>query len=206
MPFDIHHPRLYLASSSPRRRELLTQMGVSFDTLCFRDLPRRDGVDESAHAGEAPDRYVERLAHAKVAHGWQLVTLRHLVPQVVLSADTTIELDGKIIGKPQDVRDAQDTLRRLSGRTHRVLTAIAIAFENTVESALSVSEVKFGAIGEADIRRYVASGEPMDKAGAYAIQGRAGVFIEHLNGSYSGVMGLPLHETARLLGRFGFPL
>jgi septum formation protein len=206
MSLDIRNPRLYLASSSPRRRELLTQMGIPFDTLFFRGPPRDDGVDETTHAGEAPDRYVERVARAKAEHGWRLVAIRRMVPQVVLSADTAIELDGEIIGKPLDADDARNTLRRLSGRMHRVLTAVAVAFENAVESTVSISEVTFGALDDADIRRYVASGEPMDKAGAYAIQGRGGMFVEHLSGSYSGVMGLPLHETALLLGRFGFPL
>ena len=207
MPLDTRNPRLYLASRSPRRRELLVQMGIQFDTLYFREPPRHDdGVDETAHAGENPVRYVERVARAKAAHGWRVVDIRRLVPQVVLAADTTVELDGEIIGKPADAAEARDTLRRLSGRTHSVLTAVAVAFENTIESVASISEVTFGAIGEADIRRYVASGEPMDKAGAYGIQGRAGMFVEHLSGSYSGVMGLPLHETALLLKRFGFPI
>ncbi len=206
MPFDTRNPRLYLASRSPRRRELLAQMGVQFDTLFFREPPRRDDVDETAYAGETPARYVERIARAKAEHGWCVVDIRRLVPQLVLAADTTVELDGEIVGKPADAAEARDTLRRLSGRTHRVLTAVAVAFEHAIESAVSVSEVTFGAIGEADIRRYVASGEPMDKAGAYGIQGRAGMFVEHLAGTYSGVMGLPLHETALLLKRFGFPL
>jgi septum formation protein len=198
MPQDTR--RLYLASHSPRRRELLAQMGVRFDPLVFRGPPRHDeAVDETAQAGETPVRYVERVARAKARHGWNIVILRRLTPQPVLAADTTVELDGEIIGKPVDDDDARNTLRRLSGRTHRVLTAVAVVFESLIESAVSISEVRFGALDEDDIRRYVASGEPMDKAGAYGIQGRAGIFVEHLSGSYSGVMGLPLHETARLL-------
>lgn len=207
MPIDTRNPRLYLASRSPRRRELLTQMGIQFDTLFFREAPRHDDdVDETAHAGETPEIYVERVARAKAEHGWCTVEMRRLMPQLVLAADTTLEFDGEIIGKPQDAADARSILRRLSGRTHRVLTAVAVAFEGRVEAATSVSDVTFGDLAEAEIRRYVASGEPMDKAGAYGIQGRAGMFVEHLSGSYSGVMGLPLFETASLLRRFGFPL
>jgi septum formation protein len=200
MPFGTR--RLYLASHSPRRRELLAQMGVRFDPLVFRGSPRHDeAVDEAAQAGEAASRYVERIARAKAQHGWNIAGLRCLTLQPVLAADTTVELDGEIIGKPVDDGDAWNTLRRLSGRTHRVLTAVAMVFENAVESDVSVSEVSFGALNDDDIRRYVASGEPMDKAGAYGIQGQAGMFVKHLSGSYSGVMGLPLYETARLLER-----
>ena len=206
MPFDTRNPRLYLASRSPRRRELLTQVGIQFDTLAFRSPPRQDDdVDETAHAGEAPLVYVERVARLKAEHGWRTVELRRLMPQLVLAADTTLEFDGEIIGKPADAADARAILRRLSGRAHKVLTAVAVAFEGRIESATSISDVTFGELTDADIRRYIASGEPMDKAGAYGIQGRAGMFIEHLSGSYSGVMGLPLHETGVLLRRFGFP-
>lgn len=202
----LHTRRLYLASRSPRRRELLAQMGIPFDPLIFRAPPRHDeATDETAQAGEAPVRYVERIARAKARHGRNVVSLRVLPPQPVLAADTTVEIDGEIIGKPAAVGDAEETLRRLSGRTHRVLTAVAVAFEDAIESAVSISEVRFCALDDEDIQRYVASGEPMDKAGAYAIQGRAGVFVEHLSGNYSGVMGLPLHETACLLRRCGFP-
>ena len=205
MPFDTRNPRLYLASRSPRRRELLTQVGIQFDTLAFRSPPRQDDdVDETAHAGEAPLVYVERVARLKAEHGWRTVELRRLMPQLVLAADTTLEFDGEIIGKPVDAADAHAILRRLSGRAHKVLTAVAVAFEGRIESATSISDVTFGELTDADIRRYIASGEPMDKAGAYGIQGRAGMFIEHLSGSYSGVMGLPLHETGVLLRRFGF--
>ena len=207
MAFDTRNPRIYLASRSPRRRELLTQIGVQFDTLYFREPPRHDDdVDESAHAGEAPLIYVERVARAKAEHGWSVVQMRRLMPQPVLAADTTLEVDGEIVGKPLDAADAQRILHRLSGRSHRVLTAVAIAFEGRIETVTSISEVTFGLLDEADIRRYIATGEPMDKAGAYGIQGRAGMFVEHLSGSYSGVMGLPLHETANLLRTFGFPL
>lgn len=207
MAFDTRNPRLYLASRSPRRRELLTQMGILFDTLAFRSPPRQDDdVDETAHDGEAALVYVERVARLKAEHGWRTVEMRRLMPQLVLAADTTLEFQGEIIGKPTDAGDARAILRRLSGQTHRVLTSVAVAFEGRIESAISISDVTFGAISETEIRRYVSTGEPMDKAGAYGIQGRAGMFVEHLSGSYSGVMGLPLYETGVLLKRFGFPL
>ena len=182
-------------------------MGILFDTLAFRSPPRQDDdVDETAHDGEAALVYVERVARLKAEHGWRTVEMRRLMPQLVLAADTTLEFQGEIIGKPTDAGDARAILRRLSGQTHRVLTSVAVAFEGRIESAISISDVTFGAISETEIRRYVATGEPMDKAGAYGIQGRAGMFVEHLSGSYSGVMGLPLYETGVLLKRFGFPL
>ena len=207
MTLDTRNPRIYLASRSPRRRELLMQVGIRFDTIAFRNPPREDkDVDETAHPDETPLDYVQRVARAKALHGWRIVGWRRLMPQPVLAADTTLELDGCIIGKPSDADDAIRILRRLSTRTHRVLTAVAVAFEGRLESALSVSEVRFGALDEGEIRRYVASGEPMDKAGAYGIQGHAGLFVEQLTGSYTGVMGLPLFETGALLRRFGYPL
>ena len=206
MPINLNNPRLYLASRSPRRRELLAQIGIQFDTIVFRDAPREDkALDETPHAGEAPIDYVQRVARAKAEHGWRIVGGRRLLSQPVLAADTTLEFAGEIIGKPVNGADAQAILRRLSGQTHRVLTAVAVAFEGRFESALSVSEVTFGVIEEAEIRSYVATGEPMDKAGAYGIQGRAGMFVERLAGSYTGVMGLPLYETAQLLKRFDYP-
>ncbi|WP_153110419.1 Maf family protein [Propionivibrio limicola] len=207
MPIDTRNPRLYLASRSPRRRELLTQMGIQFDTLAFRGGAREDSeVDETPHADEAPVIYVDRVARAKAVHGAKIAGWRRLRPQPVLAADTTLEFNGEIIGKPVDAEDARFILRRLSGRTHRVLTTVAVAFEGRLESVISVSEVCFGELTDDEIRRYVASGEPMDKAGAYGIQGRAGLFVKHLTGSYTGVMGLPLYETSVLLKRFGFPL
>jgi septum formation protein len=200
-------PRIHLASRSPRRRELLTQLGVHFDTLLFRDGTRADAeTDETPLPGEDPLAYVQRVARAKAEHGWRCIGWRHLRPQPVLSADTTLEFAGEIIGKPADAADAMHILGRLSGHVHRVLTAVTVCFEQRIETVLSVSEVRFAAIDPADIRRYVASGEPMDKAGAYGIQGRAGMFVEHLAGSYTGVMGLPLFETAQLLRRFNYPL
>ena len=201
-------PRIYLASKSPRRRELLRQIGVNFDVLTFRAGARGDDadVDETAIAGEAVDHYVERLALAKAEAGVRRVLWRRLLARPVLAADTTLELDGEIIGKPRDAADAHAILARLSGRQHRVLTAVAISDGERIRSRLSVSEVRFRTLSEHDIRRYVATGEPMDKAGAYGIQGHAAVFIEEIRGSYSGIMGLPLFETAALLEIFGYPV
>ena len=196
--------RIYLASRSPRRRELLTQIGVQFDTVLFRAGERSDPeVDETPLAGESAIDYVGRVAQAKAIYGASLLKARHLLPRPVLSADTTLEFDGGIIGKPQDTADAIAILQRLSGQTHRVLTGVAVHHEGETGYALSISEVRFRQLTLDEIRRYVSSGEPMDKAGAYGIQGRAAVFVEHLAGSHSGVMGLPLCETALLLQRFG---
>ncbi len=197
--------RLYLASRSPRRRELLTQMGVAFDTIIFRGGQRTDPqVDEGLHAGETAPAYVERVARAKAEHGIDLLLERRLPLRPVLAADTTLELAGEIIGKPVDEADAAAILRRLSGRTHSVLTGVAVAHEGGTEYVQSTSEVRFRHIDDDEIRRYVHSGEPMDKAGAYGIQGRAGLFIEYMAGSYTGIMGLPVCETGELLKRFGW--
>ncbi len=192
--------RIYLASRSPRRRELLTQIGVDFDTIIFRTGERSDPqTDETPMPGEAAIDYVERVARAKAEHGARILDWRKLPARPVLSADTTLEFDGRIIGKPLDEPDAVAILRQLSGQTHLVLTGVAVSFGGQTEYVLSRSEVTFRVIEEAEIQRYVRSGEPMDKAGAYGIQGRAGMFVEHLSGSYTGVMGLPLCATGELL-------
>jgi septum formation protein len=197
--------RVYLASRSPRRRQLLTQMGVAFDTIIFRGGLRTDPqVDEDVHAGETALAYVERVARAKAEHGIDLLLERRLQLRPVLAADTTLELAGEIIGKPVDEADAAAILRRLSGRTHGVLTGVAVAHEGRTEYVQSISEVRFRHIDDDEIRRYVLTGEPMDKAGAYGIQGRAGLFIEYMAGSYTGIMGLPVCETGELLKRFGW--
>ncbi len=197
--------RLYLASRSPRRRELLHQIGIDFDTVVFRDGMRADSeTDETPLVGETPPDYVERVARAKAIHGLKIVEERRLPMRPVLSADTTLEFNGEIIGKPADMADAAAILRRLSGQTHRVLTGVAVNHLGHTEYLLSTSEVRFRQIDDEEIRHYVMSGEPMDKAGAYGIQGRAGLFVEHLAGSYSGVMGLPVCETGELLKRLGF--
>ena len=195
--------RIYLASRSPRRRELLQQIGIAFEALLLReDLRRGADVDETLIPGESPESYVSRVARAKAEAGWHRIASRRLLPRPVLAADTTVVLDGEIIGKPADARGAHELLRRLSGRTHQVLTAVAVAREARVETALSISAVEFRELADGEIRHYVASGEPLDKAGAYAIQGRAAVFVRAVRGSYSGIMGLPLFETAELLARF----
>ena len=197
--------RIYLASRSPRRRELLTQMGVAFDTLIFRGGLRSDSeTDETRQAGEDPLAYVERVTCAKAEYGINLLLERRLPLRPVLAADTTLEFAGEIIGKPADEADAAAILRRLSGQTHEVLTGVAVCHEGRTDYVLSTSEVRFRKIDDEEIRHYVRSGEPMDKAGAYGIQGRAGLFVEYLAGSYSGVMGLPVCETGELLKRFGW--
>lgn len=199
-------PRIYLASRSPRRRELLRQIGVRFDVLAFRGGERGEDadVDETPIDGEAAERYVERLALTKAEAGMRRLVWRHLPRQPVLAADTTLEVDGHIIGKPESPEDAVVILRSLSARTHRVLTAVAVSDGERTRSALSISEVRFRAIEDGELHRYVATGEPLDKAGAYGIQGRAAVFVEHISGSYTGIMGLPLYETAQLLQGFGY--
>jgi septum formation protein len=200
-------PRIYLASRSPRRRELLTQIGIRFDLLLFRASPREDTeVSEDWLPGETPEAYVVRVARIKAAFGTGLLASRKVVPRPVLAADTTLDLDGEVIGKPKDEADAAAILTRLAGRSHRVLTAIAMARDERIEHRLSISDVRFRPLGEAEIRRYVQSGEPMDKAGAYGIQGRAAMFVEDIKGSHSGIVGLPLCETALLLREFGYPL
>ena len=200
-------PRIYLASQSPRRRELLTQAGIRFDLLLFRTGPRSDPeIDETHFPDEAPDTYALRVAAAKAQHGARLLQMRHLPARPVLAADTTLDCDGDVIGKPVDDADAVAILERLSGRAHRVLTAIAVAHQDRVEQRLSISDVKFRSLGRDEIQRYVASGEPHDKAGAYGIQGRAALFVEEIRGSHSGIVGLPLCDTALLLREFGYPI
>ena len=195
---------IYLASNSPRRRELLRQIGVAFDALLFRSGSRSDDdVDETPLAGESARDYVQRIALAKAAGGAQRVRWRHLPQRAVLAADTTLELDGAIIGKPDSAAHAREILHTLSGRSHDVLTAVALTDGERTEHRLNVSTVRLRHLAPEDIQRYLATGEAMDKAGAYGIQGHAAVFIEDIRGSYSGIMGLPLFETAQLLTRFG---
>ena len=195
---------IYLASRSPRRRELLAQIGVRFQLLMFRDRPDTDAeLDEAVLDGEAPAAYVERVARAKALAGWNRLEQRSLPRAAVLSADTTVALGGRILGKPAGRREAAEMLAALSGTRHQVLTAVAVKHESQFECVLSVSEVDFKPLSAREIREYVATGECDDKAGAYAIQGRAAQFIVALHGSFSGVMGLPLYETAQLLERMG---
>ena len=183
---------LYLASGSPRRRELLTQIGVPFSVV---SAP----IDETPLPDESAPAYVERLARAKAAAG--LACLEG--PAVVLGADTAVVLDGRILGKPENRKDALAMLADLSGREHQVLTAVALSDGQRVHSLCVTSKVRFRAISAEEAQRYWASGEPADKAGGYAIQGLGAVFVTGLSGSYSAVVGLPLSETAELLGQFG---
>jgi len=195
--------RIYLASRSPRRRELLHQIGVDFDTLLFRAPPREDeDVNEASLPDEDVETYVVRVALAKAEGGLRRVAWRGLRRQAVLSADTTLEFEGEIIGKPRDTQHAEEILCRLSGQEHHVLTAVAVAHEDRLEYRLSRSCVRFRTLDVHEIRRYITTGEPMDKAGAYGIQGYAATFISEIKGSYSGIMGLPLFETAELLRTF----
>ncbi len=196
---------IYLASRSPRRRELLNQIGVKFEPLLFREGARADAdTSEAVTPGESPDDYVRRVARMKAEAAWQRVVMRRgLQNKPVLAADTTVAVDGTILGKPADKVDAERMLRMLSGTRHRVLTAVALRFEDRFEMTVSDSFVTFSALDDERIATYVQSGEPFDKAGAYAIQGRAGAFVERIEGSYSGIMGLPLFETVALLRPFG---
>ena len=196
---------IYLASRSPRRRELLQQVGVRYEPLLFREGSRADpDTDESVRPGEDPDAYVRRVAEMKANAAWSRVTMRRgLQRKPVLVADTTVALMNEILGKPVDRADAERMLALLSGTRHRVLTAVAIVLESRMETMVSESHVTFATLGAERIAAYVQSGEPFDKAGAYGIQGRAAAFIERIEGSYSGIMGLPLYETTMLLARFG---
>jgi len=207
MPVNQPQNRLYLASKSPRRRELLKQIGVNFELLLLREFPAtRQDVDETPTAGEAADQYVVRIALQKTEAGALRVQERHLPILPVLSADTSVVLEDEIIGKPADAQAAAATLRRLSGKVHQVYSAVALSHWGQVHSALSRTDVRFRELSDDEIRRYVAGGEPLDKAGAYGIQGRAAAFIASISGSYSGVMGLPLFETVELLKMINFPL
>jgi len=197
---SIMQPRIYLASQSPRRRELLKQIGVRFETLLLRADPQRCvDVDETPHPDESPVAYVQRICLEKACAGFAALQFRNLPLFPVLAADTTVTLDEQIFGKPDSAEQAAAMLRTLSGREHQVLTAVALATGEHVEVRLSTSTVRFTLLDEERIRRYLQTREYADKAGGYAIQGQAGAFIEHLVGSYSGVMGLPLFETTQLL-------
>lgn len=188
---------IYLASASPRRRALLRQVGVEF-------VVRPAEILETPLAGEAAVPYVERIARAKASAIWSSVASD--APRPVLAADTAVVLGTDILGKPRDVAAALAMLERLSGRTHEVLSAVAVHFEDRSEACVCASKVRFRATTAAERAAYCATSEPLDKAGAYGIQGYGAVFVSDLQGSYSGVMGLPVFETAALLGRFGLPV
>ena len=193
---------VYLASQSPRRSQLLDQLGVRHSLL----LPALDEDAEALEAvlpREAPADYVQRVTRLKLDAAMRRRVLRGLPDAPVLCADTTVALGRSILGKPRDAADAARMLARLSGRSHRVLAAVAVGQGARVVQVLSVSQVRFAPMSAADVETYVASGEPMGKAGAYAVQGLAAAYIARISGSYSGIMGLPLHETAHALRQFG---
>lgn len=192
---DLTAPQLLLASASPRRSDLLKQMGVSFEVLAV-------DIDESRRGDESPLEYVSRLAREKAQAGFQ----RQNGQLPSLGADTVVVFDGQIFGKPRDQKHAEEMLMTLSGKVHSVFTAVAV--DNGLDTALTVSEtlVEFRTISQSECLIYWQSGEPEGKAGAYAIQGRGGIFVEKLEGSYSAVVGLPLAETEQLLNKFSVPL
>lgn len=198
---------VYLASKSPRRQELLRQLGVEFAELKLREAAGREpDVVEAPRDGEAPVEYVKRVTRLKASVAWHRMTRRGLPPKPVLAADTEVILEGRVLGKPNDAADAIAMLTALSGRMHEVVSAVAVRWEAQLALGVSASHVRFRPLARDEIERYVATGEPFDKAGAYGIQGYAGVFVKHIEGSYTGVMGLPLYETAELLKLFGYPV
>ncbi|TFW10100.1 septum formation inhibitor Maf [Oxalobacteraceae bacterium OM1] len=196
--------KIYLASKSPRRRELLRQIGVEFELLLLRgESPRGPDVNEDALPDEAPDVYVARVTRDKAEYAAKTMLWRRLPMRPILAADTTVTIDGRILGKPANADEAFDMLKSLSGRTHEVLTSIALWHDENVWQATQVSKVTFAKVSDDMLRAYCATPEPFDKAGAYGVQGLAAVFIEHIAGSYTGIMGLPLFETAQLLRNVG---
>lgn len=200
---------IYLASQSPRRSQLLQQLGVRHELLLPNapgDVPEDAEAIEAVLPGEAPRDYVQRVTALKLDAAVARWARRGLPPAPVLTSDTTVALDAEILGKPEDAAQAQAMLRKLSGQTHEVLTAVALQHGAQRWQALSVSKVRFMAMSDAQIAAYVASGEPFGKAGAYGVQGLAAAMIEHIDGSYSGIMGLPVFETAQLMRQIGWKL
>ncbi|HEY8608926.1 MAG TPA: Maf family protein [Noviherbaspirillum sp.] len=197
--------RIYLASKSPRRRELLRQIGVDFELLMLRDQSHRGGPDvsEEVHPGEKAGDYVVRVTRDKANYAAQAMLMRRLPMRPVLTADTTVVVDERILGKPADKAEAMDMLRLLSGRTHQVITSVALRHDEEFWQLTQVSEVSFAPLSEDMMRAYCNTSEPYDKAGGYGIQGLASVFVARIEGSYTGIMGLPLHETAQLLQQAG---
>ena len=189
---------IYLASQSPRRAELLRQIGVTFEQLVGE-------IDETPGSGEMPADYVLRMAREKADAGWQKIVASGMKIRPLLASDTTVVYQDKIIGKPDNEHDARRILALLSGNTHQVMTAVAITDGQQFRTELSVTDVVFKELSDQLIEDYIASGEPADKAGAYGIQGYGAVLVAGISGSYSGVVGLPLMETAQLLADFGLP-
>jgi len=203
---SIVQSRIYLASQSPRRRELLKQIGINFEILLLRNALRRNvDVDETPLENEVPIDYVQRICRSKAIAGWNALMARKLLSFPVLAADTAVIVDDKILGKPRNYDEAASYLRLLSGRPHQVLTAVGVTYEDKLAMRLSTTKITFAALDEERIHRYLLTNEGYDKAGAYGIQGHAAAFVAQVQGSYSGVMGLPLFETVELLRAFGHP-
>ena len=197
------HSFVYLASQSPRRKQLLEQLGVKFELL-LPDAREDAEALEVVRPNEKPRTYVQRVTALKLEAALQRLKNRGLTPAPVLCSDTTVAIGNTIFAKPDNAEHAKEMLRQLSGQTHRVLTAVSIGTMRKQSRALSISQVRFADLSKQDIDRYVASQEPLGKAGSYAIQGKAAAFISHISGNYSGIMGLPMFETAHLLREFGF--
>ena len=197
------HSFVYLASQSPRRKQLLEQLGVKFKLL-LPDASEDAEALEVVRPNEKPRTYVQRVTALKLEAALQRLKNRGLALAPVLCSDTTVAIGNTIFGKPDNAEHAKEMLKQLSGQTHRVLTAVSIGTMRKQSSALSISQVRFAGLSKQDIDRYVASQEPLGKAGSYAIQGKAAAFISHISGNYSGIMGLPMFETAHLLREFGF--
>lgn len=196
---------IYLASKSPRRQELLNQIAVRFEIL---DVPQQDPVhadmvNETVHPGENAYDYVSRIAREKAEYAWRFLMTQQKSRRPVLTADTTVVMDDRIIGKPADKNEAFEILHALSGNTHQVLTSVAIRYHEHLFQTVQTSDVTFGPLTSQHINAYIDTGEPFDKAGGYGIQGLAGKFITRITGSYSGIMGLPLYETTVLLRKAG---
>ncbi len=197
------HSFVYLASQSPRRKQLLEQLGVKFELL-LPDASEDAEALEVVRPNEKPRTYVQRVTALKLEAALKRLKNRGLTPAPVLCSDTTVAIGNTIFAKPDNAEHAKEMLRQLSGQTHRVLTAVSIGTMRKQSRALSISQVRFADLSKQDIDRYVASQEPLGKAGSYAIQGKAAAFISHISGNYSGIMGLPMFETAHLLREFGF--
>ncbi|MDB5896209.1 MAG: maf protein [Rhodoferax sp.] len=195
---------IYLASQSPRRSQLLTQLGVRHELLVADAAEDAESL-EAVRGGEAPAAYVKRVTALKLDAAVARQQRRGLAPAPILCSDTTVALGRTIFGKPADEKDAVRMLLALAGSEHRVLTAVAVQHRKRRFEALSVSRVRFAELTRTEVKRYVDTGEPLGKAGAYAVQGRAAAFISQLSGSYSGIMGLPMFETAQLLRQCGLP-
>jgi len=195
--------KIYLASKSPRRRELLRQIGIDFELLLVspNHIENPDILNEDIHPGESPRDYVKRMAREKVNFAWNLMDRRKLLYRPILSADTIVVLDDKIFGKPANNAEAVEMMQALSGKTHHVFTSVALKTSDNIYEAFQESEVTFAELSEETIKAYCHTLEPYDKAGGYGIQGLAAEFIIRISGSYSGIMGLPLYETTQLINK-----